>query len=133
MHAKGTVTIGGLAFGAVEVDMETDDGNKYHFVGYYADAGAGVGTAPDAEGDFSGLDHILGGCFLSVIQVPGGFGVSFDDFHGHIGTLGGLFEGAVIELGFGGGTWTSADEAKEYKVGDTLHVELQHQLTSQKS
>lgn len=129
MHCKGTMTIGGMGFGTVEVDMETDDGHKWHFVGYYADAGAGVGVAPDAEGDFPGLSHIDGSCFMSVAQAPGGAIVSFDDFHGHIGSLGGVFEGAVIELGIGGGSWTPED-SEQLKVGDTLKLEFEYELKS---
>jgi hypothetical protein len=133
MHAKGSVTIGGTVFGAVEADIELDNGDKYHFVGYYADAGAGVGVCPDAEGDFPGESHILGGCFMEVIQVPGGFGVAFNDFHGEIGQLGGVFEGAVIELGVGGGTWTSASaEERKLNVGDRLSVELEHEFVAEK-
>lgn len=131
MHAKGKITIGGVAFGAVTVDMETDDGNKYHFTGYYADAGVGVGVCNDAEGDFPGLSHILGGCFLEVVAVPGGMGIAFNDFHGEIGQLGGVFAGAVVNVGFGGGTWTTAEAAAELKAGDTLHVELEHVLAAQ--
>ncbi len=111
MHAKGTVTIGGTVFGAVTADMETDDGQKYHFVGYYADAGAGVGVCSDAEGDFPGLSHILGGCMMEVAQAPGGAIVNFHDLHGEIGSLGGVFIGAVVQVGFGGGTWSYADSA----------------------
>lgn len=111
MHAKGTVTIGGAGFGAVEADMETDDGHKYHFVGYYADAGVGVGKCSDAEGDFPGLDHIIGGCMMEVAQAPGGAIVNFHDLHGEIGSLGGVFAGAVVQVGFGGGTWSYADSA----------------------
>lgn len=129
--ATGSVTIGGAVFGAVEADITLDNGNKYHFVGYYADAGAGVGVAPNASGDFPGESHILGSCFLSVIQVPGGFGVSFDDFHGHIGTLGGVFEGAVIELGIGGGTWTAVSgETVKAAPGDIVKLELEHAFES---
>jgi len=91
--------------------MQTDDGTSYHFVGYYADCGVGVGVCDDAEGDFPGLSHILGGCMMEVIQVPGGMGVAFNDFHGEIGQLGGVFKGAIIQLGVGGGTWTSPDTA----------------------
>ena len=110
---SGNVTIGGTVFGAVEADITLDDGTTWHFAGYYADCGAGVGVCNSPTGDFPGESHMSGSCFMSVIQVPGGFGVSFDDFHGHIGTLGGVFEGALIELGVGGGSWTqeSAEDA----------------------
>lgn len=129
MHAKGTITIGGTVFGGVTVDMETDDGAKYHFAGYYADAGVGVGVCDDAEGDFPGLSHILGGCFLEVAAVPGGMGIAFNDFHGEIGQLGGVFKGAVINVGVGGGTWSSASEAAvELKAGETLKLEMEHML-----
>ena len=65
---------------------------------------------------------------MSVIQVPGGFGVSFDDFHGHIGALGGVFEGAIIELGVGGGSWTqeTAEDAEPLAVDGKLQVDLDH-------
>ena len=130
MHAKGTITIGGVAFGAVTVDMETDDGQKYHFAGYYADAGVGVGVCNDAEGDFPGLSHIIGGCFLEVAAVPGGMGIAFNDFHGEIGQLGGVFEGAVVNVGFGGGTWSHASGEEVAAVpGDKLKVELEHVFT----
>lgn len=128
MHAKGTITIGGVAFGAVTVDMETDDGHKYHFSGYYADAGVGVGVCDDAEGDFPGLSHITGGCFLEVAAVPGGMGIAFNDFHGEIGQLGGVFKGAVVNVGFGGGTWSTASDAVALGVGDTLKLEMEHVL-----
>ena len=111
MHAKGSITIGGAAFGAVTIDMETDDGTKYHFTGYYADAGIGVGVCDDAEGDFPGLSHIIGGCMLEVAAVPGGMGIAFNDLHGEIGQLGGVFKGAVVQAGFGGGSWKYADSA----------------------
>jgi len=129
---SGKVTIGGLAFGAVEADIELDNGDTYHFVGYYADAGAGVGVCDAPTGDFPGESHILGGCFMEVIQVPGGMGVAFNDFHGEIGQLGGVFKGAVIELGVGGGTWTTpwsppSEVSEEGSgVGKPLHVELDH-------
>ena len=126
---SGKVTIGGAVFGAVEADITLDDGNSYHFVGYYADAGAGVGICDDPTGDFPGESHILGGCFMEVIQVPGGMGVAFNDFHGEIGQLGGVFKGAVIELGVGGGTWTSESTAAA-QVGDKLHVELEHEFAA---
>lgn len=111
MECTGQVTIGGTVFGAVEADMETADGVKYHFVGYYADAGVGVGKCPSASGDFPGLDHIIGGCMMEVAQAPGGAIVNFHDLHGQIGSLGGVFEGAVVQVGFGGGTWSYADSA----------------------
>jgi len=125
---SGTVTIGGTVFGAVEADVKLDDGSSWHYAGYYADCGAGVGVCPSPTGDFPGESHMSGSCFMSVIQVPGGFGVSFDDFHGHIGTLGGVFEGAVIELGVGGGTWTqeSAEDAAVLVEGSTLHLQMEH-------
>lgn len=125
---SGNVTIGGTVFGAVEADVTLDDGTSWHFVGYYADCGAGVGVCNSPSGDFPGESHMAGSCFMSVIQVPGGFGVSFDDFHGHIGTLGGVFEGAVIELGVGGGTWTetSGDEVAELVEGAELDVHFHH-------
>lgn len=123
---SGTVTIGGIAFGAVEADIKLDDGNSYHFVGYYADAGVGVGVCDNPTGDFPGESHILGGCFMEVIQVPGGMGVAFNDFHGEIGQVGGLFKGAVIELGVGGGTWTSASAEAASKKADKVHLELEH-------
>lgn len=131
MHAKGTITIGGVAFGAVTIDMETDDGNKYHFSGYYADAGVGVGVCDDAEGDFPGLSHIIGGCFLEVAAVPGGMGIAFNDFHGEIGQLGGVFKGAVVNVGVGGGTWSSASDAAELKPGDHIRLELDHVLVTE--
>jgi hypothetical protein len=128
---SGTVTIGGIAFGAVEADIKLDDGTSWHYAGYYADAGAGVGVCDAPTGDFPGESHMEGSCFMSVIQVPGGFGVSFDDFHGHIGTLGGVFKGAIIELGIGGGAWTKeSGEASELKVGDKLHLELDHEFVA---
>ena len=125
---SGSVTIGGTVFGAVEADVKLDDGTSWHFAGYYADCGVGVGICDDPSGDFPGESHMAGGCFMSVIQVPGGFGVSFDDFHGHIGTLGGVFKGAVIELGVGGGTWTqeSAEDAASLVEGSVLHLEMEH-------
>jgi len=127
---SGTVTIGGTVFGAVEADVKLDDGSSWHYAGYYADCGAGVGVCPSPTGDFPGESHMSGSCFMSVIQVPGGFGVSFDDFHGHIGTLGGVFEGAVIELGVGGGTWTQVDEDDEtlgpLVEGSMLDVQFHH-------
>ena len=126
----GKVTIGGLAFGAVECDLELDDGSTWHFVGYYADAGAGVGVCDSPTGDFPGESHMLGGCFMEVIQVPAGMGIAFNDFHGEIGQVGGLFKGAVIELGVGGGTWTQPwnppSEESTLAVGDSLHVEFDH-------
>lgn len=127
MHAKGTITIGGVVFGGVTVDMETDDGSKYHFAGFYADAGVGVGVCNDAEGDFPGLDHIIGGCFMEIAAVPGGMGIAFNDFHGEIGQLGGVFEGAVVQAGVGGGTWSS-ESAGELKAGDKIRLELEHVL-----
>lgn len=125
---SGTVTIGGTVFGAVEADIVLDDGTSWHYAGYYADCGAGVGVCDAPSGDFPGESHMAGSCFMSVIQVPGGFGVSFDDFHGHIGTLGGVFKGALIELGVGGGTWTqeSAEDASELVEGAHLHLEMSH-------
>lgn len=128
---SGTVTIGGLAFGAVEADIVLDDGNAYHFVGYYADAGAGVGVCDDPTGDFPGESHILGGCFMEVIQVPGGMGVAFNDFHGEIGQLGGVFKGAVIELGVGGGTWTSSSEGQEHPKPESVRVSMTHELVEE--
>lgn len=129
---SGSVTIGGTVFGAVEADVKLDDGTSWHFAGYYADCGAGVGVCNSPSGDFPGESHMEGSCFLSVVQVPGGFGCSFDDFHGHIGTLGGVFIGAVIELGVGGGAWTkvSGDEVEAVKAGDKLHVELEHEFAA---
>ena len=126
---SGTVIIGGTVFGAVEADIKLDDGTSWHYAGYYADAGAGVGECDSPSGDFPGESHMSGSCFMSVIQVPGGFGVSFDDFHGHIGTLGGVFKGAIIELGIGGGSWTqvsSEDEPHKLAAGDIVRVELEH-------
>ena len=109
----GTVTIGGTVFGAVEADITLDDGTSWHYAGYYADCGAGVGVCNSPTGDFPGESHMAGELLHVGDPGPGGFGVSFDDFHGHIGTLGGVFEGAIVELGVGGGTWTqeSAEEA----------------------
>lgn len=127
---SGTVTIGGTVFGAVEADIKLDDGTSWHYAGYYADCGAGVGVCNNPSGDFPGESHMEGSCFMSVIQVPGGFGVSFDDFHGHIGTLGGVFEGAVIELGLGGGKWDeqSAEDSTPLAAGDSLVLHLEHVL-----
>jgi hypothetical protein len=130
---SGSVTIGGTVFGAVEADVKLDDGTSWHYAGYYADCGAGVGVCNSPTGDFPGESHMSGSCFMSVIQVPGGFGVSFDDFHGHIGTLGGVFEGALIELGVGGGAWTeesSEEEHEALKAGDKLDLELHHEFVS---
>ena len=130
---SGSVTIGGTVFGAVEADVKLDDGTSWHYAGYYADCGAGVGVCNSPSGDFPGESHMYGSCFMSVIQVPGGFGVSFDDFHGHIGTLGGVFNGAVIELGVGGGAWTKesgAEVERASKAGDKLHVELEHEFAA---
>lgn len=126
MHAKGQITIGGVGFGGVVIDMQTDDGNKYHFRGFYADAGVGVGVCNDAEGDFPGLSHIIGGCFMELAAVPGGMGIAFNDFHGEIGQLGGVFEGAVVQAGVGGGTWSS--ESSDLKPGDKIRIELEHEL-----
>ncbi len=125
---SGTVTIGGTVFGAVEADIKLDDGSSWHYAGFYADCGAGVGVCNNPSGDFPGESHMAGSCFMSVIQVPGGFGVSFDDFHGHIGTLGGVFEGAIIELGVGGGTWTqeSAEDATPLEAGRELALRMEH-------
>ena len=72
---SGTVTIGGTVFGAVEADIVLDDGTSWHYAGYYADCGAGVGVCNAPTGDFPGESHMAGSCFMSVIQVPGGFGV----------------------------------------------------------
>lgn len=130
---SGSVTIGGTVFGAVEADIKLDDGTSWHYAGYYADCGAGVGVCNAPTGDFPGESHMSGSCFMSVIQVPGGFGVSFDDFHGHIGTLGGVFIGAIIELGVGGGSWTQESDVEHRKaleVGDTLDVQLHHQFAA---
>ena len=41
---SGSVTIGGTVFGAVEADIMLDDGTSWHYAGYYADCGAGVGV-----------------------------------------------------------------------------------------
>lgn len=131
---SGKVTIGGTVFGAVEVDdLVLDDGTTWSFRGYYADCGAGVGVCNSPSGDFPGESHMAGSCFMSVIQVPGGFGLSFDDFHGHIGTLGGVFEGAVIELGVGGGSWTQESGLEATAEGDKLHIELDHIFEAAKS
>ena len=132
---SGTVTIGGVVFGAVEADIKLDDGSSWHFAGYYADCGAGVGVCNNPSGDFPGESHMAGSCFMSVIQVPGGFGVSFDDFHGHIGTLGGVFAGAIIELGVGGGAWTqeSAEDAVALEEGSELHLAMSHVFEGAKS
>lgn len=132
---SGTVTIGGTVFGAVEADIKLDDGTSWHYAGYYADCGAGVGVCNNPTGDFPGESHMEGSCFMSVIQVPGGFGVSFDDFHGHIGTLGGVFEGAVIELGVGGGKWDkeSAEDAEPLAEGDRLELDFVHEFEPAKA
>ena len=121
----GTVTIGGTVVGAVEADITLDDGSSWHYAGYYADCGAGVGVCDAPTGDFPGESHMSGSCFMSVIQVPGGFGVSFDDFHGHIGTLGGVFKGALIELGVGGGSWTE-ESGTPLAEGDIIRVHMEH-------
>ena len=124
---SGKVTIGGTVFGAVQVeDLVLDDGTTWSFKGYYADCGAGVGICPNPSGDFPGESHMAGSCFMSVIQVPGGFGISFDDFHGHIGTLGGVFEGAVIELGVGGGSWTQESGVAAAAEGEALELTFHH-------
>lgn len=125
----GTVTIGGTVFGAVEADITLDDGSSWHYAGYYADCGAGVGVCDAPTGDFPGESHMSGSCFMSVIQVPGGFGVSFDDFHGHIGTLDGVFKGALIELGVGGGSWTE-ESGTPLAEGDIVRVHAEHVLQS---
>ncbi len=123
MHCKGTLTIGGTIFGGVVADMVTDDGRSFHFVGYYADAGVGVGVCNDAEGDFPGLDHIEGSCMMEVAQAPGGAIVNFNDFHGEIGSLGGVFAGAVVEVGIGGGSWSVAGEELGARVAQEIAQE----------
>ena len=131
---SGKVTIGGTVFGAVEVDdLVLDDGTTWSFRGYYADCGAGVGICPSPTGDFPGTSHMAGSCFMSVIQVPGGFGLSFDDFHGHIGTLGGVFEGAIIELGVGGGSWTEGGGDIALVEGDRLELDMHHVFEAAKT
>lgn len=123
----GKVTIGGTVFGAVEADITLDDGTSWHYAGYYADCGAGVGVCNNPTGDFPGESHMAGSCFMEVIQVPGGFGVAFNDFHGEIGQLGGVFEGAVIELGVGGGSWTEdSDFSGAVEEGSKLDLEFHH-------
>lgn len=132
---SGSVTIGGAVFGAVEADIKLDDGTSWHYAGYYADCGAGVGVCDTPTGDFPGEWHMEGSCFMSVIQVPGGFGVSFDDLHGHIGTLGGVFKGAIIELGIGGGSWTKEsgeEEVRKLEAGDKIHLSFEHVLAEHK-
>jgi hypothetical protein len=112
MHAKASVTFGGVGFGAVTIDMTTDDGHKYHFSGYYGNTSPGVGYGTDFEGDFGGLDHILGSCAFEIAAGglgPGGAEISFWDLHGGIGTLAGYVFGGSIQFGIGGGTWSDEE------------------------
>ena len=109
MHATGVVTIGGTIFGGVTVALTCDDGSKYDFKGYYADAGVGVASGT-LDGDFEGLSHILGSCAFTLEQAgigPGGLAIQFWDFHGTIGNLQGFMYGAVVQLGIGGGSWNN--------------------------
>jgi hypothetical protein len=89
-----------------------EDGSKYHFVGYYADAGAGVAHGT-VSGDFEGLSHILGSCAFTIEQGgigPGGIAIQWWDFHGTIGNLEGFMYGAVVNLGIGGGKWDDDED-----------------------
>lgn len=118
MHAKGSISFGGVGFGAVVVDMQTDDGHKYHFSGYYANTSPEGAYGTDFEGDFQGLSHILGSCAFEIAAGglgPGGAEISFWDLHGGIGTLAGYVFGGGIQFGIGGGTWSD----EEYQQSKT--------------
>lgn len=121
MQGSGVVTIGGTVFGGVTVDLTLEDGSKYYFKGYYADAGVGVAHGT-LSGDFEGLSHILGSCGFTVEQGgvgPGGCAIQFWDFHGTIGNIEGFLYGAVVQLGIGGGSWDNdEDEGRVSQIGD---------------
>ncbi len=113
MNATGSITMGGVAFGAVTSDIQTADGHKYHFSGYMGMAGTPqVCYGTNFSGDFPGLDHIDGGCSFEVSTGsagPGFLQITWFDLHGQIGTLVGQVFGGGFDVGFGGGTWTDAE------------------------
>lgn len=114
MHAKGSVTFGGIfGGGAIVCNLTTDDGHKYHFAGGVGYAGSPTGGyGVNFEGEFPGLNHILGSCAVEVAEGalgPGGAQLTFFDLHGQIGTLVGYVFGGGAAFGIGGGSWTDAE------------------------
>jgi hypothetical protein len=110
MHGKGSITFGGAGFGGIVADITMDDGHRYHFTGYVGEIGSPTGGyGLDFEGDFPGLDHILGSCAVQVASAnigPGGAEVTWFDLHGSIGTVIGYVFGGGFAIGIGGGSWT---------------------------
>ncbi len=122
MHATGSVTFGGFLFGGVVADITTDDGHKYHFKGFVGEIGVpNVGYGTTFSGDFPGLDHIEGSCWLQVTDAavgPGFAQLEFWDTHGQIGVLVGYVFGGGFNVGMGGGSWS--DEEWQAEKGDAV-------------
>lgn len=116
MHGKGQVNWGGVLGAAVIADITMDDGRHFHFKGGMGEIGTPNGGYGILEGDFPGLDHIIGSCALETAQYvtgPGFVQFTFFDLHGTIGTLIGQAFGGGIDFGIGGGSWEEAVAATE--------------------
>lgn len=113
MECTANVTIGGFLFEGIDVDMTTADGHTWHFAGYAAVVGPpNVSHGSNFSGDFPGLDHINGHCWVEIAAAEvggGGAVINFHDSHGEIGTLTGVLYGGGFNAGLGGGSWDDAE------------------------
>ena len=112
MKGQGMIGAGGAGVGAVWANITLEDGSKWAFVGVVGGAELGFGAGLPVSGDFPGVDHMSGGCWVTIAGAAAGvigeFQVSWSDTHGEIGTVNGAGQGLNISYAGGAGSWTKS-------------------------